>query len=162
MRRRLKAACAILVAFVAASPALAQSFDLVKLIRNADPGVKDAGGWAADMLSGFADNGIEANRENICSTIAIISQESGFVANPAVPGLGRLAEKALAEKFGAVPFLGPKVLAWLETVPDARRTASATRSAPPGPNATSISPIAPCWPMPLAAPKPASSSTAAC
>ena len=91
MRRRLKAACAIFGAMVAAAPAAADSFDMVKLIRNADAGVKDAGGWAADMLSGFADSGIEASHENVCSTIAIISQESGFVANPAVPGLGKLA-----------------------------------------------------------------------
>lgn len=109
-----------MIALGAATPAAAQGFDIVKLIRSADPGVKDPGGWAADMLSGFSDNRIEASRENICSTIAIISQESGFIANPAVPGLGRLAEKALKDKFSVIPILGPKILAYLESVPDAK------------------------------------------
>ncbi len=110
------------LALAVAQPAVAESFDLVKLIRTADPHVKDPGGWAADMLSGFADNGIDANRENICSAIAIISQESGFIANPAVPGLGKLAEKALQDKLDALPILGARILAWLETVPDAKNS----------------------------------------
>jgi hypothetical protein len=109
---------ALAIAIGTAAPAAAQGFDIVKLIRNADPGVRDPGGWAADMLTGFAENKIEANRENICATIAIISQESGFAANPAVPGLGKLAEKALKDKFSAIPFLGPKILTYLESVPD--------------------------------------------
>ena len=112
------------MALASAGPTAADGFDMVKLIRDADHSVKDPGGWAADMLTGFADNRIEANRENICSAIAVISQESGFVANPAVPGLGKLAEKALAEKLGAVPILGARILAYLETVPEANSSFS--------------------------------------
>jgi hypothetical protein len=100
----------------AASPEA--SFDLVRLIRNEAGKLRDPGGWAADMLSGFADAGIEASRENVCSVVAIVGQESGFVANPQVPGLGRLAEKALRQKMDAIPLLGGRILAWLETVPD--------------------------------------------
>lgn len=103
----------------ASTPVTAEGFDLVKLIRNADPRVKDPGGWAADMLSGFDDSGIDANRENICSAIAVVSQESGFIANPAIPGLGKLAEQALEDKLSNLPILGARILAWLETVPNA-------------------------------------------
>ena len=92
---------------LALSPAVAASdasFDLVRLIRNEQANVKDAGGWAADILSGLADAGIPATRENVCSVVAVVSQESGFIANPQVKNLGVLAEKALRDKFGALLF----------------------------------------------------------
>ena len=88
-----------------------------KLIRKARPNVADPQGWAIDLLDVLRTQSLPASRENICSAIAIISQESGFVADPAVPGLGTLAEKSLQTKLGRIPILGRMALNFLETSP---------------------------------------------
>jgi hypothetical protein len=88
-----------------------------KAINLAEKGVIDAKGWANDLHAALAENGFEQSKENICATIAIIDQESGFVANPAVPGLGRLAEKAIREKLRNYPIIGLQVLDYLERTP---------------------------------------------
>jgi hypothetical protein len=91
--------------------------DTTKLIRNARPNVTDPQGWAIDLLDVLRTESLFASRENICSAIAIISQESGFVADPSVPGLGSLAEKTLQTKLGRIPILGRVALNFLETSP---------------------------------------------
>jgi Protein of unknown function (DUF1615) len=91
--------------------------DTTRLIRNARPNVADPQGWAIDLLDVLRTHSLPASRENICSSIAIISQESGFVADPAVPGLGALAEKTLQTKLGRIPILGRVALNFLETSP---------------------------------------------
>ena len=91
--------------------------DTTKLIRKARPNVADPQGWAIDLLDVLRTQSLPASRENICSAIAIISQESGFVADPAVPGLGTLAEKSLQTKLGRIPILGRMALNFLETSP---------------------------------------------
>ncbi|WP_196504070.1 DUF1615 family protein [Aestuariivirga litoralis] len=87
------------------------------LIKHARPGVTDPDGWAADLIDVLKAQSIPANRENVCAVIAVIDQESNFIANPTVPGLGRLAEKSLREKFGHVPFLSTYVMDWLDSHP---------------------------------------------
>ncbi len=91
--------------------------DTTKLIRNARPNVVDPQGWAIDLLDVLRTESLPASRENICSAIAVISQESGFVADPSVPGLGSLAEKTLQTKLGRIPILGRVALNFLETSP---------------------------------------------
>ena len=91
--------------------------DTTKLIRNARPKVTDPQGWAIDLLDVLRTESLPASRENICSAIAVISQESGFVADPTVPGLGSLAEKTLQTKLGRIPILGRVALNFLETSP---------------------------------------------
>jgi Protein of unknown function (DUF1615) len=91
--------------------------DTTRLIRNARPNVADPQGWAIDLLDVLRTHALPPSRENICSSIAIISQESGFVADPAVPGLGALAEKSLQAKLGRIPILGRVALNFLETSP---------------------------------------------
>ncbi|MDE2445159.1 MAG: DUF1615 family protein [Alphaproteobacteria bacterium] len=88
-----------------------------KLISKARPGVADAQGWAIDLLDVLRAQGLAPSRENVCSAIAIIAQESGFVADPAVAGLGALAEKALRAKFERIPLLGRMAIRFLETTP---------------------------------------------
>ena len=56
--------------------------------------VKDRLIWAQDINRIMDDLKIVKNKENICSVIAVIDQESNFVANPAVPGLGKKAINA--------------------------------------------------------------------
>ncbi len=71
-----------------------------KLIRAAEKSVIDPQGWAIDMHDVLQQHDFPQTKENICAAIAIIDQESGFVADPQVPGLGKLSETALREKFG--------------------------------------------------------------
>ena len=87
------------------------------LIKHARPNVKEPDGWAADLLDVMQVQSISTTRENICAAIAVIDQESNFTANPTVPGLGKLAEKALNEKFGHVPFLSGMAMDWLDNHP---------------------------------------------
>ena len=105
-----------------ASPIFAQAQEAsiavtTKLIRSARPNVTDPQGWAIDLLDVLRTQSLPASRENICSAIAVISQESGFVADPSVPGLGALAEKALQTKLDRIPILGRVAINFLETSP---------------------------------------------
>lgn len=67
--------------------------------------VHDRESWAKDIYSINEKLKISSDKENICSIIAIVDQESNFVANPNVPGLGQKAVKEvssqLQEKFEA-------------------------------------------------------------
>lgn len=59
--------------------------------------------WASD-INGIMDNlQIKKTKQNVCSIVAIVDQESNFVANPQVAGLGEKAVKEvntrLEEKF---------------------------------------------------------------
>lgn len=88
-----------------------------KLIRSAEKSVIDAQSWALDLHDVMQQHGFPESKENICAAIAIIDQESGFVADPVVPGLGKLSEQALREKFNKVPIGGNIALRWLENNP---------------------------------------------
>lgn len=57
--------------------------------------VSDRTGWATDLYAAFAALELPPTVENLCSAIAVTGQESGFVADPAVPGLGAIARKEL-------------------------------------------------------------------
>ncbi len=108
-------------AFLAATPANAVDISIqetARLIRKAEK-VPDTQGWAADMHDVLRQHDLERSKENVCAAIAIIDQESGFVANPAVPGLGKLSEAALREKFGRIPIAGSIALRWMENNPTA-------------------------------------------
>lgn len=71
--------------------------------------------WAADISQIMDELKISKTRENVCSVIAVVDQESNFVANPTVPDLGNKAIKAFqtevpqkfVRQFG--PALGPAV-----------------------------------------------------
>lgn len=65
--------------------------------------VHDRESWAKDIYDITQSLKIPSDKENICSIVAIVDQESNFVANPNVPGLGQKAVKEvstrLQEKF---------------------------------------------------------------
>jgi Protein of unknown function (DUF1615) len=88
-----------------------------KLIQSTRKSVIDPRGWAIDLLDVLREQNQPSSRENICSSIAIIDQESNFVADPAVAGLGALAEKTLRAKADRVPILGHVALQYLENTP---------------------------------------------
>jgi hypothetical protein len=58
-------------------------------------GVKDRVGWATDIYAAFASLDIPPTPENICATVAVTGQESGFQVDPAVPGLASIARKEI-------------------------------------------------------------------
>ena len=65
--------------------------------------VNDRASWAKDIFSITEELKIPNTKDNICSIIAVVDQESNFIANPNVPGLGDKAVKEvstrLQEKF---------------------------------------------------------------
>jgi Protein of unknown function (DUF1615) len=60
--------------------------------------VKDRDGWASDIQYALGALKIDPSPENICAVLAVTEQESGFVANPAVPNLGAIALKEIEER----------------------------------------------------------------
>jgi len=69
------------------------------LVSRALPdGVRDRAGWATDIYAAFAGLDLAATHENVCSAIAIIGQESGFQADPVVPGLAGIARRELDKR----------------------------------------------------------------
>jgi hypothetical protein len=88
-----------------------------RLVRAAEKNVVDPKGWALDLLDVLQVHNFPQTKENVCAVIAIIDQESSFNADPIVPGLGQLSEKALRAKFDRVPIGGAMALRWLESNP---------------------------------------------
>jgi hypothetical protein len=82
----------------AAAEAAPGRAEVAALIGAAAPGVRDAAGWAQDILANLAALKIPQTDENICAVVAVVAQESGFVANPAVPRLGAIAEQAVQKQ----------------------------------------------------------------
>jgi hypothetical protein len=81
------------------SPAQARSL----IVRLLPPQVKDREGWATDVYAAFAALDLEPSAEGFCATFAVAEQESGFVVDPAVPGLASIAWReidARAARFG--------------------------------------------------------------
>lgn len=60
--------------------------------------VSDRQGWATDIAVALRAQGITANPENICSVLAVLEQESGYVADPVVPNLARVSRAELERR----------------------------------------------------------------
>jgi hypothetical protein len=61
-------------------------------------GVKDRAGWATDIYAALAALDIPPTPENICATIAVTGQESGFQVDPLVPGLAGIARREIEKR----------------------------------------------------------------
>ena len=72
--------------------------------------VKDREGWAADVLAALDEQELPADPETVCGVLAVIEQESGFQADPAVPGLAKLIKAELEKKTEKLGPLGPPAL----------------------------------------------------
>lgn len=59
---------------------------------------QDKASWASDIASVFDELKLHKDKQNICTVIAVIDQESNFHANPVVPNLGEASLKAIDEK----------------------------------------------------------------
>jgi hypothetical protein len=69
------------------------------------PRVNDRQSWAQDIFDIMQQLSIPKTKQNVCSVVAVVDQESNFVADPAVSGLGEKAVQEintrLKEKFEA-------------------------------------------------------------
>lgn len=69
--------------------------EMHQLIQSASKGKRVDVGWATDMQRAFLRLDVPATRANVCSAIAVVAQESGFVADPPVTGLADITLKKL-------------------------------------------------------------------
>ncbi|EOR08749.1 DUF1615 family protein [Acinetobacter genomosp. 15BJ] len=69
------------------------------------PRVNDRQSWSQDIFDIMQQLSIPKTKQNVCSIVAVVDQESNFVADPAVPSLGEKAVQEintrLKEKFEA-------------------------------------------------------------
>lgn len=66
--------------------------------RRIPANVADRQGWANDIAVAMQAQKIPANPENICSVLAVLEQESGYVADPVVPNLARVSRAELERR----------------------------------------------------------------
>jgi Protein of unknown function (DUF1615) len=70
---------------------------------------EDREGWAADVRQALVLAGRVPDESHVCQVLAILEQESGYEADPAVPGLPAIARTAIEERlslFGPATDLG--------------------------------------------------------
>ncbi|CAN7405636.1 DUF1615 domain-containing protein [Rhizobacter sp. LjRoot28] len=60
--------------------------------------VPDPAGWATDIHAALATLEIPSTVPNLCAVMAIVEQESGYKADPAVPGLSSIAWKEIERR----------------------------------------------------------------
>lgn len=61
-------------------------------------GVVDRKGWATDIYAALASLEIAPTTDNICAVLAVTGQESGFRADPPIPGLAKIAWKEIERR----------------------------------------------------------------
>lgn len=66
--------------------------DVASVVRQKMPAsVKNREAWASALAKTFESQKLAPTRENICSVLAVAQQESNYQADPAVPGLNKIA-----------------------------------------------------------------------
>ncbi|UWX04230.1 DUF1615 domain-containing protein [Pseudoxanthomonas sp. NC8] len=101
-----------------------------QIVRRLPASVPDRAGWAADIEASLAAQRIAPTPENLCAVLAVTAQESGFVANPAVPDLPRIARAEIDRRADALHVPGFLVDAALKLPsPDGRSYAERLRAA---------------------------------
>lgn len=58
----------------------------------------DRTGWAADIHAALATQALPSTPENLCAVMAVTEQESGYRADPSVPGLPAIAWKEIERR----------------------------------------------------------------
>ena len=86
-----------------------KAIDVASVVRQKMPAsVKDRDAWAKDLATTFESQGLAPTLENVCSVLAVAQQESNYQADPAVPGLSKIAWQEIdrrAERMHIPPFL---------------------------------------------------------
>ena len=73
-----------------------------EIVRRMPARIADRERWAADIETAFAAQRIEPTSENICAVLAVTEQESGYVANPAVANLPKIARGEIDRRAAAL------------------------------------------------------------
>lgn len=64
--------------------------------------LRDRKGWAADVHAAFVALEIAPTLPNLCAALAVVEQESSYRADPAVPGLARIAREEIERRAARV------------------------------------------------------------
>jgi len=100
------------------------------ITRALPPQTRERSGWATDIYAALAALQIPTTPSNVCAVVGITEQESGFRADPVVPGLDKIAWRQIeqrAERAG-VPMLLVRAALQLSS-PDGRSYAERIDSA---------------------------------
>jgi len=89
------------VASAGTAPPLATAEEIAVLIPESVPERRE---WSEAIAGALTQNHLPSDRTSVCAVIAVIGQESGFQANPVVPGLARIV-RARIDRYKAK--LGP-------------------------------------------------------
>ncbi|MFT3667673.1 MAG: DUF1615 domain-containing protein [Pseudoxanthomonas sp.] len=73
-----------------------------EIVRRMPAKVAERERWAVDIETAFAAQRIEPTSENICAVLAVTEQESGYVANPAVANLPKIARGEIDRRAAAL------------------------------------------------------------
>ncbi|AHL35021.1 lipoprotein [Pseudomonas brassicacearum] len=73
-----------------------------QIVRLLPAKTTDREGWATDIYVAFAAQQISPTTQNICAVLAVTEQESTFQADPAVPGLGKIARQEINRRAAKV------------------------------------------------------------
>jgi hypothetical protein len=89
--------------------------EITTLVR---PGTKDAESWARDVRTALVAARQVPDRDHVCQVLAVIEQESGYHADPAVEGLGAIVDQGIHEALDSLgPLEGPTRKALLDHAP---------------------------------------------
>lgn len=73
------------------APQLTPAEAKLLIARLIPPSTADRVGWATDIYAAMSVQRVQPSRDDACAVIAVIEQESGFHADPVVPGLPKIA-----------------------------------------------------------------------
>ena len=71
-----------------------------ELLRLLPATLADRKGWASDVQVAFFALKVKPSTENLCAALAVTEQESGYVAEPVVPGLAKIATTEIVRRAG--------------------------------------------------------------
>ncbi|WP_180115210.1 DUF1615 domain-containing protein [Acinetobacter sp. YH12140] len=74
------------------------TMDAEQIKKAIPPRVNERLSWANDIYDISDQLGIPTTKENVCTIVAVVDQESNFVADPHVPGLGEKAVKEVQDR----------------------------------------------------------------
>lgn len=100
-------------------PAEDPGLSVEQIAAKVRPDAEDRGGWATDVREALVEAGVAPDTSRVCQVLAVIEQESGYEADPAVAGLPAIARGAIEERlsvFGPAAELGMDFL--LSPVPE--------------------------------------------
>ncbi len=103
-------------------------FDVATIAEYVPGDVDDRLGWAADVRSALVAANVPVDEDHLCQVLAIVEQESTYRADPAVPGLGRIARGAIEENLSVLGPLSSHGIDWLlSPVPEGETRSFAER-----------------------------------